>query len=97
MSDKILDLILTKLDKLDTKMDKLDDRLDSSEKIAVKQEANLDEHMRRSDLLEKRQDKLRGDISPLLKIHTVIWGAGKAVVGLGVLISVLVGIMKLLK
>ena len=97
MSDKILDLILAKLDKLDTKMDKLDDRLDSSEKIAVKQEANLDEHMRRSDLLEKRQDKLRGDISPLLKVHTIVWGVCKSIAGFGVLISVLVGIMKLLK
>ena len=96
MSEKLLDIILSKLDKIDSKLDRLDSRLDASEKIAIKQELNLDEHMRRSDLLEKRQDRLRGDLIPLLKIHTVVWGVCKIIVGLAVLVSIAVGIFKVL-
>lgn len=83
MSDK--DPIHRVLDKLD----KIDDRLSHIDKILVKQEVNLQEHMRRSDLLEHSQDKLEEAILPLLKIHTVAWGIAKIVSAVAVVLGIL--------
>ena len=92
-----MDIILSKLDKVESKIDKLDDRLDSSEKIAIKQESNLCEHMRRTDLLENSQLSLRLDVDPLLKIHTVIWGICKTTGALAILTGTVVGAIKIIE
>ena len=51
-----------------TKLDKLDDRLDSVDRTLVKQEANLAEHMRRTELLESQHERLYSDLEPV-KAH----------------------------
>ena len=43
-------------------LDKLDEKLDSVDKTLVKQEENLREHMRRTDLLEKQHNDLHDNI-----------------------------------
>ena len=43
-------------------LDKLDSRLDSVDKTLVKQEENLKEHMRRTDLLEKQHNSMQKNI-----------------------------------
>lgn len=43
-------------------LDKLDDKLDAVDKTLVKQEENLREHMRRTELLEKQHEMLQSDI-----------------------------------
>lgn len=92
----IMSLILAKLDKMDDKIDKIEDNLHNVDKTLVKQEANLQEHMRRTDLLEASQNDLRDVVKPLTKIYTVGWGIGKIIISLGVAIAVIEGIIKLL-
>lgn len=55
MQDDLSKLIISKLDKLD-------DRLDCVDKTLIKQESNLDEHMRRTDLLEKKVDPIEAHV-----------------------------------
>lgn len=50
------------------KLDKLDDRLDSVDRTLVKQEANLAEHMRRTEILESQHEKLYVELEPV-KAH----------------------------
>ena len=52
-------LVVNALTRIDGKLDKLDDRLDEQSKILVTQQGILDEHVRRTDLLEQ---KLESDI-----------------------------------
>lgn len=42
-----------------SQLDKLDERLDSVDKTLIRQEENLREHMRRTDLLEKQHESLQ--------------------------------------
>lgn len=51
----LLSIVVDKLDKLDT-------RLDSLDKTLVKQEENLREHMRRTELLEQQHTHLEDEI-----------------------------------
>ena len=74
------------------KLDKLDDRLVGIDKTLVKQEENLEEHMKRSDLLEFNHDLLKSEMKPLITAYTVAWGVCKLVLGS----SILLGILKLL-
>ena len=43
-------------------LDKLDDKLDSVDKTLVKQEENLREHMRRTELLERQHENLQSEL-----------------------------------
>lgn len=68
------------------KLDKLDDRLDSVDKTLVRQEAQLAEHIRRTELLEhahaRLEQEIYEDLTPI-KVHVgrvsligriVLWG-----------------------
>ena len=87
-NDELMKLVLTKLDKLDEKVDKTNDRLNSMDKTLVKQEENLKEHMRRTDLLEN-------DLKPIKKHVAVMNGAFKALGIIGTVIGIAVGIVKI--
>lgn len=50
------------LERVIDQLDQLDTRLDSVDKTLVRQEANLKEHMRRTELLEKHYEKLHDEI-----------------------------------
>lgn len=103
---KFLERLEIKIDKIEAKTDRLDSRLDSSDKTLVKQEANLGEHMRRTDRLEKLYEevreenktavtKLSEDLKPVKKHVAYMEGALK---GLGVLAGVITligGIIKI--
>ncbi len=57
------------IDKIFTKVEKIDSRLDSIDKTLVKQHENLKEHMRRTELLEKQQEKLIHEELVPVKAH----------------------------
>ena len=65
-------------------LNKLDDKLDNIDKTLVKQEVNLAEHMRRTDLLEKKLDKdmeiLLNDLEPIEKHVERVKGVTKFLV-----------------
>jgi hypothetical protein len=94
--DDIMKLLVAHLDRIENKVDKLDERLDSSEKVAIKQESNLEIHMKRSDLLEKSQEDLRTSVKPILKAYLIAWGLIKIIGALGVLLGIIGGILKLM-
>lgn len=64
-SKQILQLILDEIKSVKVKTDNSDERLDAIDKTLVKQELNLAEHMRRSDLLEKKIDFIETEIEPI--------------------------------
>lgn len=63
------------------KLDKLDDRLNNIDKTLVKQEENLAEHMRRTDLLEKKFEPVEDHVK-----H--VTGIGKAIAFIGVIAGI---------
>jgi hypothetical protein len=57
------------LERVIQQLDTLDSRLDSVDRTLVKQEENLKEHMRRTELLEKQHDKLLHEELLPIKSH----------------------------
>lgn len=53
------------LNRIEQKVEKLDDRLDSVDKTLVKQEANLAEHMRRTEILEQQHMHIESELEPV--------------------------------
>ena len=79
------------------KFDKLDERLESIEKaqaeaniIAAKQEVNLEQHMKRTEMLESRMEPVERHIN-------ILNGALKAIGAGAVVVSLITGILKLLE
>ena len=50
-------LVIETLSRMDSKLDKLDDRMDGMSSTLVKQQSSLDEHIRRTNLLEIKIDQ----------------------------------------
>ena len=96
----VMKLVLDRIDRLDDKLEqklnKVEDRLDTMDKTLVKQEANLEAHMKRSDLLEASQGDLKEAVKPILKVYTVAWGITKIVGGIGFVIGMIAGLAKLI-
>lgn len=76
--------------------EKIDSRLDEMEKHLTVQDANLREHMRRTDIAEKNLELMRKDFEPV-KIHVAVVGAlGKLLAIVGTLVAIGVGLKNLL-
>lgn len=75
-------ILMSQLDKIEAKVDKIDGRLLVIDKTLVKQEANLKEHMRRTDLLEN-------DLRPIKTHVAMIQGALK-LIGLIALLTTII-------
>lgn len=87
------------LSRLEGKIDKQGEHLASVDVTLARQAASLEEHMRRSDLLEKGQEAirteakaleadLRGKLEPLTKAHHMWAGIGKLLAILGTLATI---------
>lgn len=64
--------------------------------VLERQQAALDEHVRRSETNEKAIDVVRAELAPL-KTHAAVWGAlAKILAALGVLVSIAVGVVKIM-
>lgn len=83
-----VDLIITVLDKLENKMDQVDGRLNSMDKTLVKQEENLKEHIRRTEILEN-------ELKPIKKHVSHIEGGLKLLGALATIAGLLSGLAKL--
>ena len=89
-----------KLEKIEQQLSKnheiVDGRLTTIEKIQAVQEANLKEHMRRSDNLEKIvTDMEKKDIQPVKRHVAMVEGALKLLGIIGILVSIVSGILKI--
>lgn len=100
MSDegpRILELILDEVKSIRTKVDKSDERLDSIDLTLVRQEATLVEHVRRSDLLEKKTDLIELDLKPLQSHVIMVNGVFKFLGLLATIVAIIVGIIEVVK
>lgn len=88
-------LVVKHLERIESKVDRLDERMDASEKVAIKQEANLEKHMMRSELLEQSQGALEKAVAPILKVYTVAWGVTKIVGAISIVVGIVSGILKI--
>lgn len=93
--DAILKALERFENKIDSKIDKLDSRLDQVEKIQIKQEANLGEHMRRTDVAEKNLGLLWEAFKPVQKHVNYMEGALKALGIIGTVTAIAVGLFKI--
>ena len=92
----IKELIKSIESKIDNQHSEVDSRLDAIEKVMLVQEANLQEHMKRSDNLERLINNLEEkEIKPLVKHVSMVQGALKLLGILSVLISIFGGFFKL--
>ena len=98
--DDIMKQVLDRIDRLDDKiekkLDKVEDRLDSVDKTLLKQESQLAEHMRRTDILEKLHDANAKDIATIKKPFIVAYGIGKILGFTSLVIGIILGIAKII-
>lgn len=65
------------LNRVITQIDKLDDKLESVDKTLIKQEENLREHMRRTEILEEQHTRLESELQPIEKHVNQVRGVFK--------------------
>lgn len=98
-NDELMAHIMDKLnkieDKLDRKFDAVESRIDSIDKTLVKQEENLKEHMRRTDLAEKAIERVDSDLKPIKKHVDMLQGVVKFVTLIGVIVGIIGGVLKI--
>lgn len=91
--------VIDKLEKLDEKMDKkfdrVEERLDSMDKTLVKQEENLKEHMRRTELAERSIEKMDTDLKPIKKHVDMLQGVFKFIGLIATVVGIIAGLAKL--
>jgi hypothetical protein len=65
-------------------------------RVQERQAATLEEHIRRTEAAESAIETVRAELAPL-KVHDAVWGAAaKVLAATGALVSIAVGIGKLL-
>lgn len=68
---------------MDDKFDKIQESLQSIDKTLVKQSAQLEEHMRRTELAEESIKELGQALQPMQRHVALVEGGLKAVVAIG--------------
>ena len=82
------------MNNVNSKLDKLDGRMDNVDVTLVKQQSILDEHVRRTNVLEAKVEPLQTmnlQVKTLLKIGAVIMATGAGGLGLKQLFNLLFG------
>lgn len=79
------------LNRVIVQLDKLDDKLDSVDKTIIKQEENLREHMRRTEIAEKRIENLSEDLEPIQNHVNQVRGGFKILAYVVPIIVTLIG------
>ena len=80
---------------INDKLDKIIDDIGEIKVTHAKNTAHLEEHMRRTDLLETRVEQVAGSIQPIQTHVDMIKGAMKLVTIVAAIASVILGILKL--
>jgi hypothetical protein len=83
------------LEKIEDFAKDTDNRLDSLEKVALKQEINLQEHMKRSDHLEEMIKLESARVEIVTKHVSMVEGALKMVGIVSIIVGIVVGISRL--
>lgn len=86
----LLDIIIKKFESIDQNIIRVEERLNGMDRTLVKQEENLKEHMKRSDLLEEQ-------MAPVKKHVALVESVFKIVGAIGVLVATAAGIVKIIE
>lgn len=86
----ILDIILSKFDKLDERLDRFEQNQSEANITLAKQEVSLSEHIKRTNLLEKK-------LEPVERHVQVINAILKAIGGIAVVITIISGLIKIIE
>lgn len=100
--------INSRMDRVEAKMDAQDARLDSIDRTQIKQEVNIGEHIRRTDLNEEQVkmnkaesdakiESLRKDQEPLKRHVVIVEGMLKGLGLIAMLVSMGAGIVKIIQ
>ena len=84
-----------RFDRVDEKFDRLGDRLDKVDVTLAKQQTSLDEHIRRTEILESQVEPLKAQsaqVKLVLKIVAALVAAGGAGIGLKELVGLVFGL-----
>lgn len=90
MANELLHAILEKLDRLS-------DDISDIKVVQGRQEENLGEHMRRTELAEENLELLRGEIKPIKSYVEHANGVFKFFGGLAILATLISGILKIVQ
>lgn len=85
------------LDNISRKQDNIGSDIVEIKIVQAKQQISLDEHIRRSEALERAQEKLFNELEPIKTHVSRVDGAIKFIGIVSVIISILTGIVKLLQ
>ena len=77
-------------------MDRIETKLDANTEICRENEANLREHMRRTDLLEKQVIQVKTQVEPIQKHVDFVKTLLKGFLGAGALATAAASVAKLL-
>lgn len=83
------------MDEISKKLDKLDERLDSIGILQAVHTEQLKEHMRRSDLLERRIEQVDQELKPVERHVAVVNGIMKLVGIIGTLAAIALALKEL--
>jgi chromosome segregation ATPase len=82
---------------LSEKLDKLDERLDSVDKTLIKQEANLAEHIRRTEIAEMNISDIQDQFKPVQRHINMVEGSIKFIGLISLAVGIAVGVLQVLK
>lgn len=82
------------LNKIYDKVEKIDDKMAALDVTTVRQQVILDEHMRRTEILEGRTDKMFEELKPLKSHIALIDGGVKIIAGSFAVISAILGTLR---
>ena len=94
MSDQI-DKLGQDINKINNKLDKMIDHQHNIDKTLVRQEVNIKEHIRRTDLLEKRVQQVDTEAQPAIKYVNGLKFIGKSIIFISVCVGTVIGVIKL--
>jgi 2C-methyl-D-erythritol 2,4-cyclodiphosphate synthase len=83
------------LDKIEEKIDRVESRISNIDITLVKQEVNLAEHMRRTELNEIAVEKIRETLVPINKHVNMLEGVFKFFGLVSILLGITVSIIKI--
>lgn len=84
------------MDEILKKLDKMDSTLDSIQILQAVHTEQLTEHMRRSDLLERRIEQVDEELKPVEKHVTMVNGVVKFIGIVGTISAIILAIKELL-
>ncbi len=83
--------------RIEDKIDRISNKIETINITLVKQESNLQEHMRRTDIAEANLALLKEELSPIKTHISKVEGGLKLIGIIGILVSMILGIIEIIK